>query len=161
MDSQFAKPRVIRCEQAFFPSLQIRSFNHFGQMRENQTSRLIAKVLMWTWWGFLAWGCLPIHVFLATNDAKTNSLSGSSDVFGLGMMIIPFCVWMAWRFLLLPKIANPWLQMVLFGIGVFFSQQIIFYGIFLMPTYRIVFYGICAVAMLAYLPFWVKPKSRS
>jgi hypothetical protein len=127
-------------------------------MKEDRSSELIAKILMWIGWAFLIMGCIMFSIFLPANNETTNSFSRPLGVFELGMMIAPVGSWMAWRFGLLPRIRNPWIQMVLFGIGVFFSQQIMLYGIFLVPEYQVVFYGLCAASMLAYLPLWIHPN---
>lgn len=125
---------------------------------ENHTADLIAKIFMWCLWVIFVMGCFIFSVFLPSAHESVNSYARPIGLLEASFLIVPFGLCMALRFGLLSRLRNPWVQMVFWGIGVFFSQQIMLYGIFLIREYQIVFYGLCAVAMLAYLPHWVRPN---
>ena len=124
-----------------------------------RTTTLIAKVFMWLGWAWLCMTSVLFSLYLAGESDAVNSFARPISFFELGLMIGPFAIWMSWRFMLLPRVCNPWVQMVLYGVGAFFSQQIMLYGIFLVEDYQAIFYALSTVAMIAYIPHWIRPKT--
>jgi len=127
-------------------------------MSPSDTSLTITRIFMWIGWAFLLGACVMFSVFLTSANGQVNSFARPFDTFSAGMLIGPFALWMALRFALIPRLRNPWVQLILYAIGAFFSSQIMVYGIFLVPEYQIVFFALCGIAMLCYIPHWVRPK---
>ncbi len=107
----------------------------------------------------MAMGAVMLSIFLTMDDDRVNSFARDLGAFELSFMILPFGICMAYRFLLLPRIKNMLVLSALYVIGVALAEHIIFYGLFLIKEYKMIFDILCAVAMLAYLPHWVKPKA--
>jgi len=128
-------------------------------MKTNTTSTLIAKIFMWIGWAWLCMTGVLFSIYLAGNSDAVNRFERALGPFELGFMIGPFAIWMLWRFMLLPRVRNPWIQMILYGIGAFFSQQIMLYGIFLVEEYQAIFYALSVLAMIAYIPYWIRPNN--
>ena len=124
--------------------------------KNSSTTNTIVKTLMWIIWSFLVMGCFFFDTYLSKKDEITNSFSRDLGVLELSLLIAPFAICMAYRFLLLPKIKNVFVLFPFYVIGLFLSQLIMFFGIFMVSEYLNIFYTLCGIAMLTYMPFLIK-----
>jgi hypothetical protein len=93
--------------------------------------------------------------YLTKGISGLNSFSKPFDVFATGMCVIPVIICGGLRFWV-SRIGNPWLALLPFLIGVFFSWQAGLYGIFLCPEFYIIFQILSAILFAIYLPPFVK-----
>lgn len=129
-------------------------------MNDNEGIYYLIKMKMWFIWIAMTMGAVMLSIFLTMDDARINAYDRDLGAFELSLMIIPFGICMAYRFLLLPKIKNLLVFSALYVIGVFIAQHILLYGMFSIKEYKMVFDILCGIAMLAYLPCWVKPQPK-
>jgi len=128
-------------------------------MRDAATaSTFLAKVVMWIVWVALVNGCFFFAFFL-TQSKKPAELTptGSPGIAILSTLAV-FGLAVALRFGFIPRIRNPWVQLLPYVVGAILSQQILLFGIFMLREYLVIFSALCAVAMLCYLPIGIKPK---
>lgn len=125
-------------------------------MKEPDLHGTVVKVFMWLTWVIFVTGCFFFAHFL-TRSGDTAGATGSGPVWlAILALVLPFSASMVLRFLVIPKIRNPWIALFPYIVGVIISQQILFFGLFMFKGYEIAFFALCFIAMVLYIPYWVR-----
>lgn len=128
-------------------------------MKNPDISSVVTKILMWFMWASFVMGCFTFAHFLPKHDSSVNSFNRQIDLLSISVLILPFALSMALRFMLLPRIRNSWIQFIVYMIGVSISQLIMLSGIFILWQFQSLFFILCAIAMASYIPYWVHAGS--
>jgi hypothetical protein len=118
-------------------------------------SKIISKTIMWLIWLFFALLATLMAHYLTKDISTLNSFSKPFGVYGAGMCVIPVLICGSLR-LWLSRIRNPWLALLPFLIGVFFSWQAGLYGVYLLPEFYIVYQVLSVILFAVYLPLFVR-----
>src|SRR4051812_1921484 len=106
-------------------------------------SVILSKIIMWVSWIVFALATALTGVFLTKDLHGLNSFSRSIGVFEIGIFSFPTLICGALRVWLF-RIETPWLMLLPYLLGLFFSLQAATCGIFLVPEFLAIFQTLSA-----------------
>ena len=126
-------------------------------MNKQSPSLLVVNILMWLIWSVILLGVsvLLAYAYLPAPDAS-KWLIGFEWVIALVLFLaIPLSI----RFLLIPRIRNPWLLFLAFLIGIFFGDMTTIMGMFALLSGQQTYILAGVILLLLYCPFWIRPRA--
>jgi uncharacterized membrane protein len=130
-----------------------------GMPFSSSKAPLIVKVLMWAIWILFLQGISVLLSFAYRPDPSSNQWTlGFEWVIALAILLV---ISLTFRFLLMKKIKNIWIQFLVFLVGLFFADMIAVTGMFALLSGQKAYILIGVVSILLYCPHWIKLANKS
>jgi hypothetical protein len=113
------------------------------------------KTILWFIWGAMMCALPFYKIFLGGGD-RVDSFDRTIDLFAFGLFAVPLVVSVFIRWLILPKLRQPALQLAPFVAGLAVAESLIFFGKFLVPEYDSVFFYTGVLAMAQFMPVFLE-----
>lgn len=113
-------------------------------------------MIMWVIWGACLTGIVIYRFSLVGSEENTKSVVMPHALGGWLAYLVPVVIAVSMRWLVIPRIMNPFLAMIPFYIGISFAEALTFFGIFIFPKQFTLFYFTSWALMLQLAPLWRK-----
>lgn len=117
-------------------------------------------VFLWIFWLALM-SAMPIYKTVLGGGKNVDTGARPVDAFLLALFLVPVVVACAMRWLVLPRLDNPWLKLFPFLVGMAFAESLVFYGIFLVPEFQSWFFYTGVLMAVQFLPWYPEGKRAS
>jgi hypothetical protein len=122
----------------------------------NERNRLSspAVILMWLFWCLFAASLVVYRVMLVGNADKAHSIAAPQSVSAYIVYVIPVVLAVAMRWLVIPKVRNPFLALIPFLFGLSVAEVLTFCGIFVFQQQFSLFFYTNWLLLLQMMPLW-------
>lgn len=116
-------------------------------------------MVLWAIWFSVLVALVYYRMLLVGPGANTKSIVMPGTPAAWLLYLISIGIALGVRWLVIPRIGNPFRTLVPFIVGIAFAEALTFFGIFIFPKQFTLFYFTSWVLVLQLAPLWVKGTS--
>jgi hypothetical protein len=120
-----------------------------------------ASIVAWFLWCAFAGSLIAYRMWLVGAADNTNSIRAPQDVGSWLAYIIPTGLALTLRWLVIPKLRNPFLKLIPFLVGLSAAELLTFLGIFIFQLQFSLYFLTNGLLLLQMLPLWGFKQSEA